>query len=217
MHTFLSIGNPSTRTIEECPVNRGYIRASPSSQVLPFTTSDTITINISGNVPTTRWNLVYTSWYFNGYGSLPSGTSLNSLLKLPTGISQTLRINNPTPLHNGTYEAVLRLNYWTYLQQIGCSNYYIGINPSISDQLSIDLQYYGEIIFIFICNYTIFILAPIFLQNLLQFPSSVIDQLFGTMIPPLSIAHLMVATLLSEVFHGSRMAESSPQLVTKSL
>ena len=216
MHTFLSIGNPSTHTIEECPVNRGYIRVTPNSQVLPYTTSDIITINISGNVPTTQQNFVSTSWYFNGY-SLPSGTSLNSLLKLPTGITQILRITNPTPLHNGTYETVLQLNYWTYLQQIGCSNYYVGIYSSISDQISIDLQYYGEIIFIFICNYITFLLAPIFLQNQLQFPSSLIDQLFGTMRTLLSIAQLMVATLLSEVFHSSRMIESSQWLVLTSL
>ena len=213
MHTFLSIGNPSTHTIEECPVKRGYIRATPNSQLLPYTTSDIITINISGNVPTTQRNLLYTFWYFNG-GSLPSGTSLNSLLKLPTGISQTLRITNPTPFHNGTYEAVLQLNYPTYLQQIGCSNYYVGIYPSISDQISIDLQYYGEIIFVFICNYITFLLAPLFLENLLQFPSSLIDQLFGTMGTPLSTAQLMVATLLSVVFHGSRMVESQRLVLT---
>ena len=152
MHTFHSIENLYESTTGECPVNRGYIRATPSSGVLPYTTSDGITINISGNAPTTLLNLVYTSWYFNG-GSLQSGTSLNSLLKLPTGISQTLRITNPTPLHNGTYEAVLRLNYWAYLQQIGCSNYYyVGVYPSISDQISIDLQYYGEVIFILSIN-----------------------------------------------------------------
>ena len=154
MHTFLSIENPSTHTTEECPVNRGYIRTTPSSKSIPFTTSDTITINISGNAPTTQLSSLSMSWYFNG-GGLLSGTSLSSLLKLPTGITQTLRINNPTPLHNGTYEAVLQLNYWAYLQQIGCSNYYVGVYPSILDQISINLQYYGKIIFI--CNYICFI------------------------------------------------------------
>lgn len=73
MHTFHSIENPSESTTEECTVNRGYIRATPSSGVLPYTTSDSISITISGNVPTTQWNFIYTSWYFNG-GSLPSGT-----------------------------------------------------------------------------------------------------------------------------------------------
>ena len=132
MHTFLSVENPSTHTTEECPVNKGYIRATPSSRSLPFTTSDTITINISGNGPTTQLSSLYTSWYFNGYSSLPSGTSQTSLLKLPTGMTQTFRITNPTPLHNGTYEAVLRLNYWAYLQQIWCTNYYyVGVYPSV--------------------------------------------------------------------------------------
>ena len=70
----LYIENPHKTTVEECPVNRGYIKATASRKVLPYTTSDSITINISGNVPTTQRNLVYTSWYFNGYGSLPTGT-----------------------------------------------------------------------------------------------------------------------------------------------
>ena len=55
-------------------------------------------------------------------------------------------------------------------------------------------------------------MAPIFLQNPLQFPSSQPDQHFRTMSTQLSIAQLMVATLLPVVFHGSRMAEASPQL-----
>ena len=59
-------------TGDKCPVNEGYIRVTPSSGVLSFTTSDSISINISGNAPTTQWNFVYTSWYFNGYSSLPS-------------------------------------------------------------------------------------------------------------------------------------------------
>ena len=152
MHTFLSIENPYIHTTGECPVNRGYIKATPNSKSIPFTTSDTIAINISGNAPITQLSSLSTSWYLNGYGSFPSGTSLSSMLKLPTGISQTLRINNPTPLHNGTYDAVLQLNYWAYMQQIGCSNYYsVGVYSSILDQISIDLQYYGKIIFV--CNY----------------------------------------------------------------
>ena len=159
MHTFHSIENSyESTTEEECPVNRGYIRATPNSEVLPFTTSDTITIDIGGNVPTTQWNFVSTSWYFNnGYGSLPSGTSLNSLLKLPTGISQTLRINYPTPLHNGTYDVLLLLNTgsYSYFQQFGCPyNYWYfvyyssraGVYPLILDQISVNLQYYGELL-----------------------------------------------------------------------
>ena len=106
-----STENSSESTAGEFLVNRGYIRATPSSGGLPYTSSDTITIDIDGNVPTTQWNLVYTSWYFNnGYSSFPSGTSLNSLLKLPTGISQTLRITNPTPLYARSYEVLL--NDW---------------------------------------------------------------------------------------------------------
>ena len=153
MHIIPSTENLSESTTErECPVNRGYIRATPSSQFLPFKTSDSITINISGNVPTILWNFVYISWYLNG-SSLPSGTSQSSLLRLPTGITQTLRINNPTPLHAGTYEAVLRLHYWSYYPQLGCPNYYYaGVNPSILDQITIDLHYYGELILVFICN-----------------------------------------------------------------
>ena len=169
MHTFHSIENSSESSTgecptgecpieEKCPVSRGYIRATPGSGVLPYTTSDTITIDISGNVPTTQWNLVSTSWYFNNsYGSFPSGTSLNSLLKLPTGISQTLRINYPTPLHKGTYDVLLLLNTGSYsfFQQFGCSHDYwyfvyyssrAGVNPLILDQISVTLQYYGKLL-----------------------------------------------------------------------
>ena len=157
MHTFHSIENPSESTTEECPVNRGYIRATPSSGVLPYTTSDSISITISGNVPTTQWNFIYTSWYFNG-GSLPSGTFRSSLLKLPTGFSQTLRIYNPTAFHNGTYEVLLQLNTWSwsysYFQQFACPTDYgnfvqyssrAGVYRPILDQISFNLQYYGEL------------------------------------------------------------------------
>ena len=156
MHTFHSTEYPSESNTGECPVNRGYIRATPNSQVLPYTTSDTITINISGNAPTTQRNLVYTRWYFDGSG-FPSGISLSSSLRLPTGITQTLRINNPTPLHNGTYEVLLLLNTGSnsYFQQFGCPNAYwnfvyyssrAGVNPLILDQISFNLQYYGELL-----------------------------------------------------------------------
>ena len=198
---------------EECPANKGYITATPSSGVLPFTTSDSITINISGNVPTTQRDFVYISWYLNG-SSLASGTSRSSLLKLPTGITQTLRINNPTPLHNGTYDAVLRLNDWSYFREFGCPNYYsAGLRPNTLDQITIDLRYYGELILVSFSPAAVYDKCNWPIQNQLQFSSSQADQLFGTMSPPLSIAQLMVATLLSRVFHGSRMAESSPHLI----
>ena len=138
-------------TAEECPVNNGYIRVvTPSSKVLLYTMSDNITISISGAAPTTQQNLVYTAWYFNGL-SLPFGTSLSSLVKLPTGISQTLRINNPTYVSAGTYEALLLLNPFSYLLQFECLDYrhffnFIGGNAIIVDQISIDLQYNGELI-----------------------------------------------------------------------
>ena len=153
MHTFHSIENPSESTTEECPVNRGYIRTTPSSGVLSYKTSDSISINISGNVPTTQWNFIYTSWYFNG-GSLSSGTSISSLLKLPTGFSQTLRIINPTHLHNGTYEVLLQLNTNSYFRQFACPTDYgnfvhyssrAGVYRPILDQISFNLQYYGEL------------------------------------------------------------------------
>ena len=97
-----------------------------------------------------------TSWYFNGYVSLPSGTSISSLLKLPTGITQTLRITNLTPLHNGTYEALLLINTGSssYFQQFGCPNDYrnfvysssrAGVYLIILDQISFNLQYYGKL------------------------------------------------------------------------
>ena len=153
-----STENLSKSTAGECPVNRGYIRATPSSGVLPYTASDSISINISGNAPTTQRTWVYTSWYFNGYTSLPSGTSVSSLLKVPTGISQTLRITSPTPLHNGTYEVLLHLNTWSYsyFQQFVCPTddyrYFVyysnraGVYPFIIlDQISLNLQYYGEL------------------------------------------------------------------------
>ena len=150
-----SIENPSESNTGECPVNRGYIRATPNSQVLPYTSSNSITINISGNAPTTQRNLVYTSWYFDG-SSLPSDTSLSSLLMLPTGIAQTLRINNPTPLHNGTYEVLLLLNTWSssYFQQFGCPSGYwyfvyfnieVWVYQTVLEQISFPLQYYGKL------------------------------------------------------------------------
>ena len=78
------------------------------------------------------------------------------MLKLPTGISQTLRINYPTPLHNGTYDVLLLLNTgYSYFQQFGCPSGYwyfvyyrsrAGVYPLILDQISVNLQYYGELL-----------------------------------------------------------------------
>ena len=149
-----STENLSKSTTGECPVDRGYIRATPSSGVLSYTASDSITINISGNALTTQRKLVYTSWYFNGYSSLPSGTSVSRLLKLPTGITQTMRITSPTPLHTGTYDVLLQLDTNSYCQQLACPNDYwyfvyyssrAGVYPIILDQISFNLQYYGEL------------------------------------------------------------------------
>ena len=136
---------------------RGYIRAHPSSGSLPFRTSDSITLSIRGDVPTAQKALVSTSWYFNGLQSYQVGTSIGSLLKLPTGIIQSMTIHNPTPLHAGTYEALLRLNPVSYLQQLGCSNEYsnfiyyssrAGVYSIIVDQVAVDLKYYGEFKFL---------------------------------------------------------------------
>ena len=94
---------------------------------------------------------MYTSWYFDGSG-LPSGVSRWSLRRQPTGISQIVRIYNPTPFHNGTFEVLLRLNYWSYYRQLGCHDHYwnfvsnAGVNPIILDQISFNLEYYGELI-----------------------------------------------------------------------
>ena len=126
--------------------------------------------------------MVYTSWYFNG-GSLPSGTSLSSFQKLPTGITQTLRINNPTHLHNGTFEALLQLYPWNYIQQLECPDEYgyfayyssrVGADPIILDQISFNLQYYGELklpacchtnYVMFYCLYSSIESAVVFIQS----------------------------------------------------
>ena len=68
-----------------------------------------------------------------------------------------MRIYNPTPLHNGTFEVLLQLNTWSnsYFQQFRCPNDYryfvhyssrAGVYPIILDQMSFNLQYYGELI-----------------------------------------------------------------------
>ena len=117
-------------------------------------TSDSITVSIRGDAPTTQKDLVYTSWYFNGLQSYQVGTSIGSLLRLPTGITQSMTIHNPTPLHAGTYEALLRLNPVNYLRQLGCSDEYTnfiyrsdraGVYRIIVDQVAVDLKYYGEL------------------------------------------------------------------------
>ena len=155
MHILYSAEYPSNNTTEDCHINKGYIRATPSGKTLSYRISENFTLSISATAPSTQQSSVYTSWYFNGYSSLPSGTSLSSLLKLPTGFTQTLRINNLTHLHAGTYEALLLLNYRSYRQHFGCPKNYVyfvdynsraGVNPIILDQISIDLQYYGELI-----------------------------------------------------------------------
>ena len=149
MPTLHSIETSESST-GECPANEGYIRATPSSETIPYTTSNAITITINGNDPATEGNLVYTFWYFNGSG-LPSGTSVSSLLKLPTDITQTLRINNPTPLHAGTYEALLRMNPYSFLREFGCPDayqyfiyYWSRVGLIILDHTSTDLKYFGE-------------------------------------------------------------------------
>ena len=117
-------------------------------------TSDNITLSIRGDAPTIQKDLVYTSWYFNGQQSYQVGTSIGSLLKLPTGITQSMTIRNPTPLHAGTYEALLQLHPVSYLRQFGCSDEYsnfiyqsnrAGVYRIIVDQVAVDLKYYGEL------------------------------------------------------------------------
>jgi len=110
-------------------------------------------VNISGKLPVTQRHLVYSSWYFNGLSSLPAGASVQSLLRLPTGVTQSMTIHNPTPLHAGTYEVLLQLNPVNYLQQFGCSNeyqYFITVNNRagvyriVVGQLVVNLEYYGK-------------------------------------------------------------------------
>ena len=133
---------------------RSNIRLTPSSGSLSYTTSDTITISISDNLPVIQRNLVYSSWYFNGMqGSFPTGTFLRNLQKLPAGVTQSMTIHNPTSLHAGTYEVLLQLNPLNYLQQFGCSNEYAnfitqssraGVSRVAVDQVAFDLNYYGK-------------------------------------------------------------------------
>lgn len=132
---------------------RGYIEADINGGSLSYTTSDSITISIRGNVPTTWRKWVSTSWYFNGQSSYPSGTSISNLLKLQAGLFQSLTINNPTPLHAGTFETLLILNPLDYLQQLGCPDEYryfvyynsgAGVGVIILDQVAVDLKYYGK-------------------------------------------------------------------------
>ena len=67
-----------------------------------------------------------------------------------------MRITSPTALHNGTYEALLIINTWSYsyFQQFACPNDYryfvyyssrAGVNPIILDRISINLKYYDEL------------------------------------------------------------------------
>ena len=91
------------------------------------------------------------AWYIGGSASsMFSGTSLSQLQNLPSGISQTLSINNPTLLHENTYEAVLWLRPFRYLTQFGCPSEYlsygdkVGLGDVILDQTQVVLKYYGE-------------------------------------------------------------------------
>ena len=124
-----------------------------SSGSLPYTTSDNVYITISGNLPATQRDLVYSSWYFNGLRSLPAALSVQRMQKLPTGVTQSMTIHNPTSLHAGTYEAVLQLDPVSYLRQFGCSDEYsnfivrnsrTGVYRIVVDQFAMDLDYYGE-------------------------------------------------------------------------
>ena len=101
---------------------------------------------------------MYTSWYFDG---LRSFQFISSLLKLPIGVTQSLTIDNPTPLHAGMYETLLLLDPSSYLQQFGCPNEYpnfisnsdrAGVYTIIVDKTVVDLKYYGGFI-IYIPNY----------------------------------------------------------------
>ena len=148
--TFITLENPFEVNAEESV--RGYIKTDINGGSLSYTTSDGITINIRGNAPTTQQKWVSTSWYFNGLSSYPFGTYISSLLKLPTGVTQSLTIDNPTPLHAGTYETLLQLNPSSYLQQFRCpeeypnfisSSYRAGVGVIILDQVTLDLKYYG--------------------------------------------------------------------------
>jgi len=100
--------------------------ANPKSP-FPYTFSDsTLPIILKGNAPSAILSVVTVAWYIGGSASsMFSGTSLSRLQHLLSGISQTLSINNPTLLHENTYEAVLWLRPFTYLRQFGCPSEYL--------------------------------------------------------------------------------------------
>jgi len=125
--------------------------ANPKSP-FPYTFSDsTLPIILTGNAPSAILSVVTVAWYIGGSASsMFSGTSLSQLQNVPSGISQTLSINNPTLLHENTYEAVLWLHPFRYLTQFGCPSEYlsygdkVGLGDVILDQTQVVLKYYGE-------------------------------------------------------------------------
>jgi len=130
----------------------GQISFANSKSPFPYTISDsTLLIMLTGNAPSAILSVVTVAWYISGSSSFRfSSTSLSRLQNLPSGISQTLSINNPTLLHENTYEAVLWLRPFRYLTQFGCPLEYlsygdkVGLGDVILDQTQVVLKYYGE-------------------------------------------------------------------------
>ena len=133
----------------------GHISFGIPNSTFPYSSSHIISITLTGNAPSTILSVATIAWYTGGSASSTfSGTSLSRLQHLPSGISQTLTISNPTPLHENAYEAVLWLQPFTYLTQFGCPSEYlsfgdrVGIGDVVLDQAQVDLKYYGECMFV---------------------------------------------------------------------
>ena len=139
---------PPSTLLEQNRHSNGQISFANLSSTFSYTSSDSVSMTLTGNAPGAILSVAYTSWYSGG-SSVPSA-SLGRLQRLPSGLRQTLSINNPTPLHSNTYEAVLWLSPFTYLTKFGCPSQYrsfsntIRVGNVIIDQAEVVLNYYGE-------------------------------------------------------------------------
>ena len=118
--------------------------------VLPFTTTQNLTLSITGKTHPGVDDTILSTWYHNG-NSRPLGSKLEPLKRPLLNISQSLILENSSIRDAGIYEVLLAIDPRThFISHLGCHyNYYyfvagtVGVDDAVLARTKLELKYYG--------------------------------------------------------------------------
>ena len=136
-----------SRHEEDLASPRADIKFTTKQRPLLFTSSDRITLAISGTISAIPVNFVAVFWFHNGWRL----TNTGNVMKHRFGVWEARPVGS-LPSKSGVYEAILWLQTYSYFSalQFGCRHYAsfvtttIGVGNIILDHDDISLIYYGE-------------------------------------------------------------------------